>query len=161
MNRNLNTTIILLLVCANTLFAQTAKKYFSSAEKYLATKNYAEAITNYTQAIQMDPNYAKAFVGRAICHELTGKKADAAEDFKRATIFSPKDKELYYNAGRLYFDIEKNDFADPMFKKAIKRDKGYQEAIELRIKTLTKLKNFQEGLAVAELVLKIKKKTYH
>lgn len=157
MKRILNTTIILLLVFANSTTAQTAKKYFSTAEKYQQAKNYTEAINNYNQAIQLDPNYVKAYTGRAAAYELTGKKADAAEDYKRATVFSPKEKEYYYNAGRLFFDIEKYADADAMLKVAIERDKEFQEAIEIRIKTLLKLKNFQEGLNVAELGLNIKR----
>jgi tetratricopeptide (TPR) repeat protein len=157
MKRILISVIILLFVFSNITLGQTAKKYFSSAEKFQTAKNYTEAITNYNQAIQMDPNYVKAYIGRAACYELTGKKPEAAEDYKRATVFSPKEKELYYNAGRLYFDIEKYADADAMLKQAIERDKEYQEAIDIRIKTLTKLKNFQEGLAVAELGLNIKK----
>lgn len=143
--------------CFSTLSAQTAKKFCASAEKYQLAKNYTEAINDYTKAVGMDPNYVKAYTGRAVCYEALNKKSEAADDYKRATVFAPKEKELYYNAGRLFYDIEKYSDADAMLKVALERDKEYVEAIDIRIKTLTKLKNFQEGLAVTELGLNVKK----
>jgi len=44
-------------------------------------------------------------------------------------VFTPKEKELYYNAGRLYADLGKYKDADEMLRKALERDKGYTEAI--------------------------------
>lgn len=157
MNRFIKVTSIFLLICANNTFAQTAKKFCSSGDKYVEAKNYTEAIDNYTKAIAMDPNYVKAYTSRAVCFELLGKKMEAAEDYKRATVFSTKEKELYYNAGRLYFGIEKYAEADAMLKVALERDKEFVEAIDIQLKTLTKLKKFTEGLAVAELGLSVKK----
>lgn len=157
MNRIIRITSLILILCTGSLFAQTAKKFYASGEKYQEAKNYQEAIDNYTKAIGMDPNYVKAYTARAVCYEAQNKKSEAAEDYKRATVFSAKEKELYYNAGRLYYDIEKYADADAMLKVALERDKEYVEAIDIRLKTLTKLKNFQEGLAVAELGLNVKK----
>lgn len=148
---------LLFLITINSAWAQTAKKYFSSGEKYQTAKSYNEAVDNYTKAIEMDPNYVKAYIARAECFELLGKKSEAAEDYKRATVFSPKEKELYFKAGSLYFDIQKYPEADVMLKQAIDKDDSYIEAIDLRLKTLIRLANFQEGLKVAELALGIKK----
>ena len=132
-------------------------KYFSSGEKYQTAKSYNEAVDNYSKAIEMDPNYVKAYISRAECYEILGKKSEAAEDYKRATIFSPKEKELYFKAGSLYFDIQKYADSDLMLKQAIDRDDSYAEAIDMRFKALIKLNNFQEALKVADLALGIKK----
>jgi tetratricopeptide (TPR) repeat protein len=114
-------------------------------------------VDNYSKAIEMDPNYVKAYISRAECYEILGKKSEAAEDYKRATIFSPKEKELYFKAGSLYFDIQKYADSDLMLKQAIDRDDSYAEAIDMRFKALIKLNNFQEALKVADLALGIKK----
>lgn len=130
--------------------AQTAKKYFSTAEKFQETQNYTDAVINYTKALELDPEYGKAYEARGFCYEKIGKKEDAATDYKRATVFSPKNKLLYYNAGRLFYDIQKFNEAEAMLKVAVERDGDYNEAIELRLKTLLQIKNYNDGLLLAK-----------
>src|ERR1035437_3541385 len=95
--------ILILLTSISFLIgnAQSAKKFYSSGEKFKESLNYKDAIDNYTKALELDPNYGRAYEARAYCYDKLEKKAEAADDYKRATVFSPKEKELYYNAGRL------------------------------------------------------------
>jgi len=149
--------IFLSLFTFSNLFPQTAKKFYSSAEKFQKANNYPDAVINYTKCIELEPNNSKAYINRAVCFEQIAKKSEAAEDYKRAAAFQPKEKELFYNAGRLFFEVQNYPSSDEMLKKAIELDNEYIDAINLRIKTLQILKNYQEALSIAELALKIKK----
>lgn len=138
-------------------FSQTAKKYFSAAEKFEQANNIKDAIDNYSKAIELDPAMEKAYTARALLYEKQNLKAEAVEDYKKLIGFSPKEKELYYNAGRLSFNQNKFTDADSFFRKALERDKGYEEVIDLEIKTLYAIREYSFGLTVTQYALDIKK----
>lgn len=143
--------LFFLLTCTFFVKAQSAKKFYSSGSKFLESLSYEDAINSYTKAIELDPKYVKAYQARAYCYEKTGRNSDAADDYRRATVFAPKDKENYFNAGRLYYDLGKYTEADAMLRDAIVKDKEYNEAIEVFLKVLLKLKNFKDGLEASQL----------
>jgi tetratricopeptide (TPR) repeat protein len=138
-------------------FSQTAKKYFSAAEKFEQANNIKDAIENYSKAIQMDPAMEKAYTARALLYEKQNMKAEAVEDYKKLIGFSPKEKELYYNAGRLSFNQKKYEDADGFFRKALERDKSYEEVLDLELKTLYAIQDYSFGLTVTQYALDIKK----
>lgn len=139
------------------LYAQSAKKYYSTGKKFLESISYQDAITNFSKAIELDPKYSKAYIDRAYSYEKLGNTANAIDDYKRAIVFEPKDKELYYNAGRLLYEIGKYDDAYDMLRQAVDKDRDYFEAIEVMVKTLLKQQKYKEGKGVAELWLDRKK----
>ncbi len=149
--------LTLFLFCSVLGYSQTAKKYFSSGEKFASTGNTKEAMDNFTKCIELDPNFEKAYVSRAALFEKTGKKQEAVEDYKKAIVFSPKEKELYFNAGRILNDLGKYVDADAMLRQAIDKDHSYQEAIDMELVLIHKVKDFKYGLVVAQYNLDIKK----
>jgi tetratricopeptide (TPR) repeat protein len=154
---NFRKFILALLFAPVFVFAQSPKKYFEAAEKFLEGKNYKEALTNYSKALELDPKYEKAYIARASLYEKQNQKSEALEDYKRLQAMAPKDKENYYNAGRLLVDLKKYPEADLMFSKALERDKGYSEAITDKIKVLHILGNYAQGLIITQMGLDDKK----
>lgn len=156
--KTLNTfVVILFLLIPSFVFSQTPKKYCEAAEKFEKVNNFTEAVTNYSMALAMDATYEKAYVGRAFCYEKLDKKQEALDDYVQATIHSPKNKENFYNAGRLYSDLQKYADADQMLRKAIEKDNGYSDAIEKEVFVLLKLKDFHYGLIVTQIGIDDKK----
>lgn len=51
------------------------------------------AIRDCTKAIQLDPNYVKAYLRRANLYEETEKFDEALEDFKKVLTFDPSHSE--------------------------------------------------------------------
>lgn len=145
------------LALTQALTSQTAKKFFAAAEKFEQANNLKDAIINYGEAIKLDPNYEKAYAARALCYEKNNQITEAVEDYKKLHVFDPKNKELYYNTGRLLYHLKKYNDADQMFRKALERDKEYQEVIDLEIKTLYAIRNYTYGLTVAQYALDLKK----
>lgn len=139
--------------------AQSAKKHIEAAEQFEKAKSYNEAIESYSKALELDPDNEKTFVARAMCYEKVNRKSDAIEDFKRAIVFAPKDKELYFNAARLMADLNQNKESDEMLRKALERDKGYREAIELNVEVLFRLADYKQGIVVTQMGLDDKKTT--
>jgi tetratricopeptide (TPR) repeat protein len=155
--KNLRTLSAILLVSPAILLAQSPKKYFEAGEKLELSKNYKDAIDNYTKAIDLDPKYEKAYVARAGAYDKQNQKALAIDDYIKLQAFSPKDKENYYQAGRLLADLKKYNEADQMLNKALERDKGYWDAILVEITVLHELRNYSQGLIVTQLGLNEKK----
>ncbi|HWY10558.1 MAG TPA: tetratricopeptide repeat protein [Bacteroidia bacterium] len=149
--------IIALTLCSVLGFSQTAKKYFAAAEKFEQANNPKDALDSYSKAIGADPAYEKAYTARALLYEKQNMKAEAVEDYKKLIGFSPKEKELYYNAGRLSFIQNKFKDADEFFRKALERDKSYEEVIDLEIKTLYAIQDYSFGLTVTQYALDVKK----
>lgn len=145
------------LLLSFAFFAQSPKKHCEVAEKFEKGNNYEGAVDAYSKAIELDPNYFKAYSARAACYEKLNKKELAIEDYKKAIAFTPKEKELYYKAGVLMVDLQKYADADQMLRKAIERDKGYTEAIEAEVKVLFLLKDYTYGLVVNQLAIDDKK----
>ncbi|MCU0359652.1 MAG: tetratricopeptide repeat protein [Bacteroidia bacterium] len=149
--------LVIAFLTAVPVFSQSAKKQCEVAEKFVKGNNYEGAIEAYTKAIELDPNYFKAYSSRAECYEKLNKKDLAIEDYKKAIAFTPKEKELYYKAGVLMVDLQKYAEADQMFRKAIERDKSYTEAIEAEVKVLFILRDYNYGLVVNQLAIDDKK----
>lgn len=150
-------SFFILIISLSSVQSQSAKKYYAAAEKFEQANNLKDAILNYGEAIKLDPNYEKAYAARALCYEKNNQAAEAVEDYKKLQVFDPKNKELYYNAGRLLFDLKKYQDADQMFRKALERDKEYQEVIDLEIKTLYTIRDYTYGLTVTQYALDLKK----
>jgi len=87
------TLIFLILIC----FVQCSPKLYTTGKDFVASGNYDDAIAQFTKLIEENPEYTEAYVARAEAYEKSGKKAEAASDYKRATAFEDKDESIYYN----------------------------------------------------------------
>jgi serine/threonine protein kinase/tetratricopeptide (TPR) repeat protein len=57
---------------------------YALAQESLATNNLAEAIDYYKEAVDLDPNLARAYAGLAVVHVNLKKQAEAGEYYKKA-----------------------------------------------------------------------------
>src|SRR5688572_5414546 len=140
-----------------TMLAQTPKKFCDAAEKFVKASSYEEAIDNYSKAIELDPQFDKAYIARAVCYEKVNKKDLAVEDYKKASAFEPKEKEHYYNAGRLLAELQRDKEADEQLRKALERDKDYTEALAAEVSVLFRLKDYNYGMTVTQMAIDNKK----
>ena len=88
--------------------------------------------------------YEKAYPARALCNEKLGKIQEAIETTKWPLVLTQKNKELYYNTGRLMASLNQNKEADEMLRKAYERDKGYG-ALKAEVGVLFKLHDYYYG----------------
>ncbi len=156
MNRILLFALILAFVqIPYSLFSQSARRFTKSGEEMLESKNYTEAINHFTKAIEIDPEYDDAYVGRAKALEKTGKYREAAEDYKRATVFDPNEYEYYYHSGRLFNKVG-------MYKKAIEMlDKSIAEkdnrrnvgAFQEKAKACVALEKYDDAYRASKIAL--------
>ncbi len=86
---------------------------------------YQEAIEHYTEAIQLDPDYAKAYLNRGYAYDGLGQHQRAIEDFDKAIQLEPDDAVAYNNRGAAYYYLGQYQRAIEDYDKAIQLDPDY------------------------------------
>jgi len=127
-------------------FIECSPKLYSTGKDFVASGNYADAIAQFSKLIEENPEYTEAYVARAEAYEKAGKKEEAAEDYKRATAFEDKDESIYYNAGRLYYELEQYEEAIPMLTKVTALDKKHVNAYKFKMESYIALEQYDKAL---------------
>ena len=110
----------------------TAFQYFEIGLQKQNDKKYSEAIENYSKAIELDSNFAYAYINRGVAYKLLGYLDKAIEDFSKAIELEPKDADTYYNRGLIYKIQDKLDLAIADYDKAIELNPKFAEAYNNR-----------------------------
>lgn len=156
-NRKFNRTMIFTpLFIVMISFIQCSPKLYKTGENFAASGNYEDAITQFTKLIEENPEYTKAYIARAEAYEKNDQKAEAASDYKRAAAFEDKDKEIFYNAGRLYYSLEQYDEALPMLSKVTALDKKHTDAYWLKMESYIALEQWDKALKESNELIKLK-----
>ena len=95
--KNILFTIALLISFSS--FGQTAGEYFNSGDQKDEAKDYSGAIADYTKAIEINPNYAKAYNNRGISKKNLKDYYGAIADYTKAIEINPNFADAYYNRG--------------------------------------------------------------
>ncbi len=148
--------ILLPLMITATVQAQSAKQCYKAGEDFAKANNYADAIIQYTRAIELDPDYEKAYIQRASAYSRSGEHKNAAEDFDRALVFEEKDAELYYFAGNEWHLHGDNPRALARLTTAIYMKNKFLEAYQVRQGVHMALMQYEEALNDGKRCLKLK-----
>jgi len=156
MGRKINRSIILTPVFIVLIsFVQCSPKLYNTGKEFAASGNYEDAITQFTKLIEEEPEYTNAYVARAKAYEKIGEKAEAANDYKRASAFEDKDKEIFYNAGRLYYELEQYNEAIPLLSRVTALDKKHTNAYRLKMESYIALEQYDKALKQSNELLKL------
>lgn len=151
---------LLILTSLNTQ-AQNPKRFFRVGEDFMLAGNYQDAVEQFTRAIDLQPDYDKAYLARADAYEKLGMISEAAQDFDRAATFLDKDQEVFYEAGRLYFELKDFDKAMDRLDKAILLKRNFVEPYQVKANVLIAQERYDEALEVAHNALTLKETTYN
>ncbi|MDR2033106.1 MAG: tetratricopeptide repeat protein [Helicobacteraceae bacterium] len=108
-------------------------------------KNYQEAARLYSQAIQIDPNNAFAYNGRAFAYSKLNDYSKAIADYDQAIKIDPNNA-FAYN-GRAFAYSKLNDYSKAIadYTQAIKIDPNNAFAYKGRAYTYLSLKDFKQA----------------
>ena len=84
------------------------KAYLLAADLYVSTQALDRAIAVYDEALEINPNFAKAYHERGRIKLLKGDKEGAAEDMKRAMELAPENSENINGEYNNYEELNKN-----------------------------------------------------
>lgn len=148
--------LMLPLLITATAQAQSAKQYFKAGEDFAKANNYSDAIIQFTKAIELDPDYDKAYVQRATAYSRIGEHKHAAEDYDRALAFDEKEAELYYFSGKEWHHYGDNPRALIRLSSAINLKNNFQEAYQVRREVYVVLQQYEKALEDGKRCLKMK-----
>jgi len=81
---------------------KSAEYYFNQANTHYEKQELDQALEDYNQAIQLNPDLAKAYSNRGAVYGKQGKLEKALEDFNQAIQLNPDLAEAYRNRGIIY-----------------------------------------------------------
>lgn len=127
------------------IHAQSAKDYYKIASNYSKDGNHREAIKRYTKCIELEPDYEKAFIGRAEAYEAIGDTVNAAEDWYRSGELSGKKGEYYRKSGAHYLSLGSLELAEKSLDIAAELDSRDMEIWQLKTRLYLKKGDFVEA----------------
>lgn len=104
-----------------------ADYYFSRGLIYALQNDFPDAINDFSSAIDLNSQYAEAFVMRGNMKDESGRPAEALADFDQAILIDPSAGPAYFNRGITRKNNGDIAGACADFNKAL--ELGYQEAI--------------------------------
>ncbi len=136
-----------------TASAQNAKKHYKAGEDFIMAGNYEDAVDQLTKAVELEPDMEKAYLARADAYEHMNKLAEAAADFDRAGTFLDKKPEVFFNAGRLYYEIQEYDKSLERLDRAIALKKNFVEPYQVKARVLLALERYDEALKEIDMAI--------
>ncbi|MFC2116517.1 tetratricopeptide repeat protein [Bacteroidota bacterium] len=149
----------IVLLFSFTASAQNAKKHFKTGQEFILAGNLMDAVDQLTKAIELEPDMDKAYLARAEVYENLGMIREAAADYDRASTFLENKPEVFYNAGRLYCELEEYDKSIDRLDKAIELKSNYVEPHQVKTKVLMARELYEEALNECNIALKLKEST--
>lgn len=93
-----------------------AEEFYQQATEFDSQGKHQEAIAEYTKAIELDPNYAEAYVFRGNALALVGQPYKGIEDLqKAAAIYESKGESQWVAAVRQHEEVIRQGIADGEF----------------------------------------------
>jgi tetratricopeptide (TPR) repeat protein len=147
MRNNIKIAVLLLAISTSCIVsAQNAKQFYKTGLTFVEAGNHKDAIEQFTKALNVDPEYAQAYVERARSYEAAGDLQNAADDFKRALTFEQKESELYYDAARVNYSLGNFNDALELINKSIALDKKSESAFRLLSRVQMSLEDYSNSL---------------
>jgi tetratricopeptide (TPR) repeat protein len=145
---------IIILVAVIFRSSPGPESYIKGVEA-LERNDYDLAITYFTEAIQIDPQFEKAWCNRGVAHLKNGDYDEALTDYTKAIHLDPKDYIAYSGRGYLYFLKDENDKAISDCTEAIRLDPKMAVAYYNRGLAYADKKNYDEAISDYSKVINI------
>lgn len=108
----------------------------------------AKAVVAFTRAIELNPEYYEAYTGRQIAYEYMGEGEKALADCNKKMELKKPDRHFpYYNRGRLYLKVGKNNEAIADFNRALALKSDYYLSFGLRGEAYGNLGDYEKAIA--------------
>jgi tetratricopeptide (TPR) repeat protein len=137
---------------------KTAKYYFDQGTEHMEKGRYGQAIADLTRAIEMNPDYDKAYRQRGNVYFRQGEHDKAIADYNRAMRIAPKAARNYSNRALVYLELGKLDEALADFTEAIALDSKNAKAYSRRGRVYYEKRQYHKTISDCDQALKLNPK---
>lgn len=114
---------------ASSLVKDSPALYFSQGSLAENKKDWDKAISYYRKAINLDENYAAAYMGMGWDYYQKGDFHAEVDNYLRATVAAPNDDQAFYYLGGAYEDMGQFDKAIEAYTKALQINPNNKDAL--------------------------------
>lgn len=109
-----------LVLLSHGLLSQSAVEFFEKGKANANLGEYTQALKDFTKAIELDPDFSKAYNFRGVVKEAIGDFTGAIEDYTKAIELKAEYSLAYYNRGLVNLTMGKKDCGCSDLDKAAK-----------------------------------------
>ncbi|WP_239420375.1 tetratricopeptide repeat protein [Synechococcus sp. KORDI-100] len=117
------------LLSTQTAYAQSAQDWFDSGIEKAMSGDYQGAIADYTKAIEINPQYADAYLGRGLRRYELGDLSGAISDYTKAIKYKPDSAHAYISRGTIKSKLKDYQGAITDYTKAIEVNPRFYMAL--------------------------------
>ncbi len=150
---------ILALTLSNGVLGQDGKAFFKEAEKLRAAGQMDGALEQYSLAIDVSPDYVKAYQGRAAVYLALGRNKERADDLKKVVELQPKDPAALQAAADASLDMGDANTALAFCDRALAINPKTMAALQTKVRACLALKRVDDAVAAADAALALKATT--
>ena len=121
-------TCAALLERSLSLHADAPHAWYNLGKARFALGQHLDAITAYAQALQLQPDYVDAAIGKACAQREAGLYADAEQTLASAIVSEPLNATLHFHYGNVMRNLQAIDAALDAYGAAITLDPQYRDA---------------------------------
>lgn len=155
-----NILIIVLLFSKILLYGQNSRPHLKAAEQLITNGYYEDAINEFNIAINLDPQYGRAYEERAMANEHLKQLENAATDYQHAAVFGSNPADNFQKAAEILNNLGKQEESLDAIKKALALNPKMYECYLLQNKILFASGKFSEALVAAEGAISSKNSAY-
>jgi tetratricopeptide (TPR) repeat protein len=152
------------LICTTCLvvhgaWAQDGKAFFKEAEKLRAAGQLDGALEQYGLAIDVSPDYVKAYQGRAAVYLALGRNKERADDLKKVVELQPKDPQALQAAAEAELDNGDAAAAVGYCDRALAINPKAMAALQTKVRACLALGRVDDAVSAADAALALKATT--
>jgi len=132
-----------------------AAEWFEKGNAAEIAGNNNQAIKNFNKAIELSPQYSRAYCGRGVAYAKLGNFNQATKDFDKAIELNPQYAMAYSDRGNAYGDLGNFKQAIKDHDKAIELDPQLAMAYSNRGNTYGMLGNYKQAIADYDHAIKL------
>lgn len=120
-------------------------RFNNQSVQYPSKEDLKNAEHDFSKAIELSPTFAMAYRNRGVVRLGLNDYNNAYQDLIIARRLDPKDEKVYYNLGKIYNKLGKNELAIEAFNNAIKISTIFCEPYLERGLTHLSMGNYESG----------------
>ena len=148
----------ILVVAGFSSFSQNAKELTQKGMEAYERREYMEALINLNKAIELDPEYSRAYYLRAGIKDTFDDRHGAMKDYNKALEKNPKFADAFFARGNVKMKLQDYYGAIDDFSSAITINENYIEAYFNRGKAKQFLEAYEDAINDCSKIIEINPK---